>query len=50
MANQIYPPSADFVANAKINKADYDKMYAQTINNPEHFWSAHGKRVDRIKP
>ena len=50
MADQIYPPSADFVANAKINKADYDSMYAQSINNPDHFWSEHGKRVDWIKP
>ena len=50
MADQIYPPSADFVANAKINKADYDNMYAQSINNPDHFWSEHGKRVDWIKP
>ena len=50
MADQINPPSADFVANAKINKADYDNMYAQSINNPDHFWSEHGKRVDWIKP
>ena len=50
MADQIYPPSADFVANAKINKADYDNMYAQSINNPDHFWREHGKRVDWIKP
>ena len=50
MADQIYPPSADFVANAKINKADYDNMYAQSVNNPDHFWSEHGKRVDWIKP
>ena len=50
MPDQIYPPSADFVANAKINKADYDNMYAQSINNPDHFWSEHGKRVDWIKP
>ncbi|GIR45195.1 MAG: hypothetical protein CM15mP54_20490 [Paracoccaceae bacterium] len=33
MADQIYPPSAEFVANAKINKADYDNMYAESINN-----------------
>ena len=25
-------------------------MYAQSINNPDHFWSEHGKRVDWIKP
>ena len=50
MADQIYPPSADFVANAKINKADYDNMYADSINNEDNFWSEHGKRVDWIKP
>ena len=50
MSDQIYPPSADFVANAKIKKSDYDNMYAESINNPDDFWSEHGKRVDWIKP
>ena len=50
MSDQIYPPSADFVANAKINKSDYDSMYAKSVNNPEDFWSEHGKRIDWIKP
>ena len=50
MSEQIYPPSADFVAKAKINKMDYDSMYAKSVNNPEDFWSEHGKRIDWIKP
>ena len=50
MSDQIYPPSASFVANAKINKSDYDSMYAKSVNNPEDFWSEHGKRIDWIKP
>ena len=50
MSDQIYPPSANFVANAKINKSDYDSMYAKSVNNPEDFWSEHGKRIDWIKP
>ena len=50
MSDQIYPPSADFIANAKINKSDYDSMYAKSVNNPEDFWSEHGKRIDWIKP
>ena len=50
MSDQIYPPSAEFVANAKINKSDYDNMYADSINNEDNFWSEHGKRVDWIKP
>ena len=50
MSDQIYPPSAEFVANAKINKSDYDNMYADSINNEDNFWREHGKRIDWIKP
>ena len=50
MSDQIYPPSAKFVANAKINKSDYDNMYAESINNPDKFWGEHGRRIDWIKP
>ena len=50
MSDQTYPPSANFVANAKINKSDYDSMYAKSVNNTEEFWSEHGKRIDWIKP
>ena len=50
MSDKIYPPSSDFVANAKINKSDYDSLYAKSVNNTEDFWSEHGKRIDWIKP
>ncbi|QFT93663.1 Acetyl-coenzyme A synthetase [Roseovarius sp. THAF9] len=45
-----YPPSADFTANAHVDAAKYDEMYAASIKDPEAFWGAHGKRVDWIKP
>jgi len=48
--NKSYPPSAEFVANAKINEAQYDEMYAASINDPDAFWGEHGKRIDWIKP
>lgn len=48
--NKSYPPSAEFVANAKITEAQYDEMYAASINDPDAFWSEHGKRIDWIKP
>ena len=48
--NKSYPPSAEFVANAKINEAQYDEMYAASINDPDAFWAEHGKRIDWIKP
>ena len=50
MSDKIYPPSADFIANAHINKDKYDAMYAASINNPEAFWAEHGKRIDWMTP
>ncbi len=45
-----YPPSADFVQNALIDAATYDRMYAESVENPEAFWGEQGKRLDWIKP
>ena len=50
MNSPTYPPSADFVANAKIDAAKYDEMYAASVNDPDAFWSEHGQRIDWIKP
>jgi len=50
MSDKIYPPSADFIANAHINNDKYDAMYAASINNPESFWAEHGKRIDWMTP
>ncbi len=50
MSDKMYPPSAEFIANAHINKEKYDAMYASSIDDPNSFWAEHGKRVDWIKP
>jgi acetyl-CoA synthetase len=34
----IFPPPADFAANALIDAATYDAMYARSITEPEAFW------------
>ena len=47
---KLYPPTADFAANAHIDKAKYDQMYAASITDPDTFWAEHGKRIDWIKP
>ncbi|MGB0513119.1 MAG: AMP-binding protein, partial [Paracoccaceae bacterium] len=49
-SDKMYPPSADFIANAHINKDKYDAMYAASVNDPEAFWAEHGKRVDWMTP
>ena len=48
--NNIYIPSSDVVKNAHLNSEQYEKMYAESINDPDLFWDTHGKRIDWIKP
>ncbi len=50
MSDKTYAPSAEMVANAHIDEATYDAMYAASIADPDTFWAEHGKRVDWIKP
>jgi len=50
MSDQTYAPSADFAANAHIDAAKYEEMYAASISDPVAFWAEHGKRIDWIKP
>ena len=45
-----YPPSDEMAANAHVNLALYDTMYAGSLSDPEGFWRREGSRVDWIKP
>ncbi len=48
--SKLYPVPAEFAANARIDKAKYAEMYAQSIADPETFWGHVGQRLDWIKP
>ena len=48
--SKTYAPSAATVARAHVDAAKYDEMYAASIDDPDAFWGAHGKRIDWIKP
>ena len=51
MTNQnIHKPSLDIIQNAHIDSDNYEKMYSESITNPDMFWKTHGKRIDWIKP
>ena len=51
MSDKTYPVSAEFAANANINKAQYDAMYARSIEDPEGFWAEQAnKYVTWSKP
>ncbi|WP_299285498.1 acetate--CoA ligase [uncultured Tateyamaria sp.] len=47
---KTHAPSTEMAANAHVDAAKYDAMYAASINDPEAFWDEHGKRIDWIKP
>ena len=46
----LYAPSSDIIKNSHIDKAEYEKMYEESITAPEKFWEKYGKRIDWIKP
>jgi acetyl-CoA synthetase len=48
--NPTYPPSSQIVAHAHVNAAQYDEMYAASINDPDGFWGEQGRRLDWIRP
>lgn len=45
-----YPPSADFASKAHLDKEGYEKMYQQSIRDPEGFWGEQGQTLDWITP
>ncbi|MGH8173310.1 MAG: acetate--CoA ligase [Rhodanobacteraceae bacterium] len=48
--SKLYPVSADFAARTRIDKAHYERMYAESADDAEGFWRRVGKRLDWIKP
>lgn len=48
--SKTYPPSSSMSANAHVDAARYDTMYAASVSDPEAFWGEQGKRLDWIKP
>ncbi|HEX7340977.1 MAG TPA: acetate--CoA ligase [Rhodanobacteraceae bacterium] len=48
--SNVHQVPADFAAKADIKAADYERLYAESIQDPEAFWAKVGQRVDWIKP
>ena len=46
----IHPVSAEFAAQARIDKAGYERDYAESVRDPAAFWGRIGQRLDWIKP
>ena len=50
MNESIFKVTEENQKNALVDKATYEKMYNESVSNPEAFWNEHGKRIDWIKP
>jgi acetyl-CoA synthetase len=50
LVSKLYPVPADFAAHSRIRADDYDKLYAESLRDPEGFWGRIGKRLDWITP
>src|ERR1700686_163799 len=49
MHKNLYAVPEDFAAAAQIRRADYERIYAESIADPERFWGRIGRRLDWLK-
>ncbi|WP_404296092.1 acetate--CoA ligase [Halomonas sp.] len=45
----VYPVRDDIAAKAWADKATYQAMYQQSVNDPDTFWAEQAKRIDWVK-
>jgi acetyl-CoA synthetase len=45
----VFAPSAAAVARTRTTAAQYEEMYARSLNDPEGFWKEQSQRIDWIK-
>ncbi|WP_129641019.1 acetate--CoA ligase [Peristeroidobacter agariperforans] len=50
MSQKIYKVPEDFAALAHLRLADYQRLYQESVRDPNSFWSRIGRRLDWIQP
>ena len=48
--NSYFPVPESAAKGAHVDNDGYLEMYKRSVDDPESFWAAHGKRVDWAKP
>jgi len=43
--SKVYPVKPEFAANARISKEDYQRLYEESVRDPEGFWGRVGERL-----
>jgi len=50
MNQPAQPIDAGFAAHARIQRADYERLYAQSVAGPEAFWGGVSLSMNRPRP
>ena len=50
MSNDLIKIKNQWKENALLNKDEYEKLYKESIENPESFWGEQAKCIDWFKP
>ncbi|MGD9584528.1 MAG: acetate--CoA ligase [Lysobacterales bacterium] len=50
MTDAVYPAAPGFVVQAAIKAEDYQRLYAESIADPDAFWGQVAKRLEWMKP
>ncbi|KIQ97274.1 acetate--CoA ligase [Lysobacter sp. A03] len=45
----IYPVPADFAADTRVNREQYQTLYKQSLENPDGFWAGVAERLEWMK-
>ena len=49
-AKLVYPVPPAFAAQARLRRDDYDRLYAESLADPDGFWRHVADRLDWITP
>ena len=50
MHHDLYKVPPAFAKDARFKHADYERLYAESVQNPDRFWGDIARRIDWIKP
>jgi acetyl-CoA synthetase len=49
MDENLYPIPESFLNSALVKQGDYERMYAESVADPQRFWGRIGRRIDWVK-
>jgi acetyl-CoA synthetase len=46
----LYPVDPQFAADARLTRDDYERLYAESVREPDAFWARVAERLDWMRP